>query len=192
MQHRRRRRWHCCGASWRSAACCRRCPTIPSTWAHGSRENLSAHARPAAAAAPAARQCTPRPRRQSCSREAFWNSIGTGKMGGPRVHMACWHACVSARGAAQAACFCAHCGAFGMLLRCCRRAVEDAAASSETFWASSIRAEWAAAESQMAQVDNIGGSVQGLRDLWERCPASTDIQTIDDSFTSHLQPRICA
>ena len=78
-----------------------------------------------------------------------------------------------------------------MLLRCCRRAVEDAAASSETFWESATTAEWAAADSQMAQVDNIGGSVQRLRDLWERCPASTDIQTIDDSFISHLQLRIC-
>lgn len=109
MRHRRRRRWHCCGASWRSAACCRRCPTTPSTWAHGSRESLSAHARHAAAAAPAACPRTPRPRRQSCSSEAFWSSIGTRKMGAPRVHVACWHACMSARGPAQAACLRAHC-----------------------------------------------------------------------------------
>ena len=53
-----------------------------------------------------------------------------------------------------------------MLLRCCHRAVEEAAASSEIFWALSTRAEWAAAGSRVA-VNNVGGSCRDCAILGE-------------------------
>ena len=78
---------------------------------------------------------------------------------------------------------------------CCAAAAEQLRMlmlPQDIFWASLTTAEWAAADSRMAQVDNIGGSVQRLHDLSERYPGSTDIQTIEDYFISHLQVRICA